>query len=72
MTDHVGGCAYLIDDAAGRHKCGMSRRPDSPYCVHHHAICYVALGSWRERRRLQWFEKLAAKAGKGRAPLGAA
>jgi hypothetical protein len=64
------GCAYLIDDAAGRHNCSAPQQLHSPYCAHHHAICYVALGSWRERRRLWWFEKLADKVGKGRHPLG--
>ena len=49
MTDHAGGCAYLIDDAAGRHDCGAPRRPCSPYCAHHHGICYVAIGSRREK-----------------------
>jgi hypothetical protein len=69
MTELAAGCAYLIDDAKGRHDCGALRRPCSPYCAHHHGICYVPLGSSRERRKLGWFEKLAAKAGKGRAPL---
>ena len=45
MTDPGEGCAYLIDDAAGRHDCGALRRPCSPYCAEHHAICYVVIGS---------------------------
>ena len=65
-----GGCAYLIDDAAGRHDCGALRRPCSPYCAEHHAICHVVIGSRSETRKLWWFEYLADKAGKGRLPLG--
>jgi hypothetical protein len=72
MTDHAGGCAYLIDDATGQHGCDAVRRPCSPYCAYHHGICYVAPGSRRETRTLQWFDKLADKVGKGRHPLGAA
>jgi hypothetical protein len=72
MTDRDGRCAYLIDEANGRRRCGAVRRPCSPYCAHHHGICYVVIGSRHETRALGWFEKLAAKAGKGRAPLGAA
>ncbi|HJY50436.1 MAG TPA: hypothetical protein VJ349_17645 [Stellaceae bacterium] len=73
MTDGAGGCTYLIDDATGRHDCGALRRPCSPYCAHHHGICYLAHGSRRETRLLRRFEYLADKVGKGRRnPLGAA
>jgi hypothetical protein len=65
-------CAYLIDDAAGRHDCGAVRRPCSPYCAHHHGICYVPIGSRRETQTLRRFEILAVRAGRGRARLGAA
>jgi hypothetical protein len=68
MTELAAGCAYLIDDAAGRHDCGVLRRPCSPYCAHHHRICYVAIGSRRETGLLRRFEYLADKAGKGRVP----
>jgi hypothetical protein len=71
MTDPADGCAYLIDDAIGQRDCGALRLPSSPYCAHHHGICYVPIGSYRETRKLQWFEKLATKGGKGRAPLSA-
>jgi hypothetical protein len=72
MTDLAGGCAYVIEDANGQHDCGALRQSRSSYCAHHHGICYVVIGSRHETRALGWFEKLAAKAGKGRAPLGAA
>jgi hypothetical protein len=55
------GCAYLIDDAAGQHDCGALRRPCSPYCAHHHGICYLAHGSRRETLLLRRFEYLADK-----------
>jgi hypothetical protein len=71
MTDPGEGCAYLIDDAAGRHDCGALRRPCSPYCAEHHAICYVVIGSRCETGLLRRFEYLADKGGKGRHPLGA-
>ena len=60
-----------VDDAAGRHNCGAPRRPCSPYCAEHHAICYVVIGSRRETGLLRRFEYLAHKGGKGRRnPLG--
>ena len=64
-----GGCAYLIDDAAGRHDCGAPRRPCSPYCAHHHGMCYAAIGSRQETGLLKRFEYLAGYAGKGRRKL---
>ena len=66
LPHHESCCAYLIDDANGQHDCGRLRRPSSPYCAHHHAICYVAIGSRRETGLLRRFECLADKAGKGR------
>jgi hypothetical protein len=38
-----------LSGLAGRHDCGAPRRPCSPYCAHHHGICYVAIGSRREK-----------------------
>jgi hypothetical protein len=72
MTDPGEGCAYLTDDATGRHDCAASRRPCSPYCAEHHAICYVPIGSRRETGLLRQFEYLADKGGKRRHPMGTA
>ena len=69
LPHHESCCAYLIDDANGQHECGRLRRPNSPYCAYHHGICHMVIGSRRETRKLWWFEQLAAKAGKGRAPV---
>jgi hypothetical protein len=54
------GCAYLGDD---RTACGAERRPGSPYCAHHHALCHLAGGGSRERRRLRADEALACAVG---------
>jgi hypothetical protein len=70
-TDLAGSCAYLIDDVNGQRACSALRRPGSPYCAHHHGLCYVVIGSRRETGLLRRFEYLADKVGKGRAPLGA-
>ena len=73
MTGNGDGCCYLIDDATGQHDCGALRRPCSPYCAHHHGICYLARGSGRETGVLQRFEYLAIHAGKPRRnPVGPA
>jgi hypothetical protein len=61
----------LIGDARDRNDCGATRRDGSSYCAYHHGICYLPRGGKRETRRLRWFETLADKVGKGRAPLSA-
>ena len=63
------GCAFILDDDAGgprlkqRSVCGVERRPGSPYCAHHHAICHLAGGTTGENRRLRETELLAAAVG---------
>jgi hypothetical protein len=54
------GCAFILDEDG---VCGAARRAGSPYCAHHHAVCYVAGGSRREQRRLRETEALAAAVG---------
>jgi hypothetical protein len=39
--------------------CGAPTRLGSSYCERHHALCYLAIGSRAERRRLRLIEKLA-------------
>lgn len=50
------GCLYLDDDMR---PCGCLRRPRSPYCPKHHAVCYVAEGSQSERKRLAEIDSAA-------------
>jgi len=54
------GCAYILD---GGGQCDGLRRPGSPYCEQHHALCHVAGGSPREQRRLREAEALASAVG---------
>src|SRR5579863_1262049 len=54
------GCAYILD---GSGTCGGPRRPKSPYCPRHHALCHVPEGSVGERRRLNEVEALASVVG---------
>ena len=42
---------------------GASLKPGSPYCREHHALCHVAEGSIRGRRRLREAEALANAVG---------
>jgi hypothetical protein len=62
----AGGCVYPIDDANGQHDCGALRQARSSYCLHHHEICYVPIGSPTEAGLLRRFETLAGHVGKGR------
>jgi hypothetical protein len=63
------GCAFILDeDSAIRRlklptSCGAARRPGSPYCAPHHAVCHIAGGSAGEWRRLREIEALAAAVG---------
>jgi hypothetical protein len=54
------GCAFILEDGS---TCGAARRPGSPYCEDHHALCHVAGGSSGERRRLREAEALATAVG---------
>jgi hypothetical protein len=65
------GCAYVIEEAAGRRMCGAQRRPSSPYCPAHHSVCYIVCGSKAEFERLQEVEALASAVGGRRARQGA-
>ena len=66
------GCAYLIEGTGGRVACGAPRRAVSPYCPHHHSLCYIACGSRAEARRIREVEMLASAVGGRRARRGAA
>lgn len=54
------GCAYILDEKA---TCGGARKPGSSYCERHHALCHLAGGSSKERRRLNEEEALAVAVG---------
>jgi len=54
------GCAFILD---GGTTCRAPRRPGSPYCGHHHALCHIPGGSKGERRRLKETEALASAVG---------
>jgi hypothetical protein len=66
------GCAYLIEGTGGRVACGAPRRAVSPYCPHHHSLCYLACGSSAEARRIREVETLASAVGGRRGRQGAA
>jgi hypothetical protein len=68
--DH--GCAYLVEGPSGHQICGAPCQTSSPYCSHHHSLCYVACGSKAERRRLREVETLANAVGGRRARQGVA
>jgi hypothetical protein len=70
--DEAPGCAYVVEDAEGRRSCGEPRRPSSPYCPHHHSLCYILCGSKAEIKRLQEVEALASAVGGRRAKREAA
>jgi hypothetical protein len=70
--DEESGCAYVVEDPAGRRRCGEPRRPSSSYCMHHHSLCYIVCGSTAETRRLQEVEALASAVGGRRARQNAA
>lgn len=57
------GCAFLVEASGGSRACGVPRRPGSPYCPEHHALCHVANGSPGEQRRLGEAEALAKAVG---------
>jgi hypothetical protein len=66
------GCAYIVDEPDGRRTCGITRRPSSSYCPHHHSVCYVVCGSEAEVDRLREVEALASAVGGRRARQRAA
>ncbi len=57
------GCCYIIEDNDPRRSCGALRRPGSPYCLVHHALCYIAGGTTTEAKRLREVEALATAVG---------
>ncbi len=63
------GCAYPVEVESNHRRCGAPRRPGSPYCPNHHALCYVATGTIEESKRLREVEVLADAVGgrRGRA-----
>lgn len=61
------GCAYVVAASDGQRTCGASRRPSSPYCPHHHSLCYIVCGSEAEVDRLREVEALASAVGGRRA-----
>lgn len=66
------GCAYVLDDPEGRRRCGGPLRKSSPYCAHHHSLCYIRCGSIAETTRLREVEVLASAVGGRRARQAAA
>ncbi|MGH7044958.1 MAG: hypothetical protein ACREE2_01040 [Stellaceae bacterium] len=66
------GCGFIFDDGGSRRCCGAERRPGSPYCPEHHALCHVAGGSMAETRRLREVEALATAVGGRRGNNGTA
>jgi hypothetical protein len=68
MVQPEDGCAFILDDSGGqgtgpRVVCGRPRRPVSPYCADHHALCHIAEGSGDERRQLKATAALATAVG---------
>jgi hypothetical protein len=63
-------CSYIIDDAAGRRRCGERRQFPHSYCPQHHSLCYITCGSKAETRRLREVEALASAVGGRRARPG--
>jgi hypothetical protein len=59
-TGEEDGCAFIRDDSS---VCGAERRPGSPYCADHHALCHIAGSGRRARRRLREEEALATAVG---------
>jgi hypothetical protein len=56
------GCAYLLTSGKNIRIaacCGAERRPGSPYCPKHHALCHLPRGSRAERVRLREVNTLA-------------
>lgn len=56
------GCAYLLtsdENALLSEGCNAPRRPGSPYCPQHHALCHVPRGSRAEKARLREVKALA-------------
>jgi hypothetical protein len=64
------GCAYILDEGDARQICGIPRRPASPYCLRHHALCHVAYGSAGEADCLREVEALAKAVGGRRSRAG--
>jgi hypothetical protein len=69
------GCAFILGDggeqgSGPRVVCGQPRRPASPYCADHHALCHIAEGSGAERRQLKTAEALAKAVGGRRGKPG--
>ncbi len=58
------GCAYILTRGE---VCRAQRRPASPYCEVHHALCHLAPGSSGERSELLKIEALATAVGGRRA-----
>jgi hypothetical protein len=52
------GCRYIGENGSA---CGAPRKPMSSYCADHHALCYLAIGSNRERREQQEQDRIAAR-----------
>jgi hypothetical protein len=61
------GCAYLVDESDSRRPCGVTRRPSSSYCPHHHSLCHIVCGSKAETDRLREVEAIASVVGGRRA-----
>jgi hypothetical protein len=61
------GCAYVLDEPGVQQTCGAAPQPGSPYCPHHHAVCYIISGTKAEFDRLREVEALASAVGGRRA-----
>ena len=48
------GCQFILD-SPGKGACGAQTKTGSPYCIEHHAICYIPIASAAERRKLREF-----------------
>jgi len=62
-----GGCAYVLEEPDGWHRCGAIRKLSSSYCPHHHALCHIAYGTKAETDHLREVEALASAVGGRRA-----
>jgi hypothetical protein len=57
--DSLSGCRFLDDNYKA---CGRPQRARSSYCPHHHAVCYLPIGSEAERQRIRMLRRIAAAA----------
>jgi len=61
-------CAYPHGQSPPFAFCGAAVQAGSAYCPKHHALCYLPLGSRRERAAFQHIDHMAALAARRREP----